>query len=65
MLMLVFKDAGVVPKMESPSEIAPPLFNGTENPKPSRNQMEKVCSSKRETAFTSSPPTEFVIYDHS
>ena len=27
--------------------------------------MEKVCSSKRDAAFTSSPPPEFVIYDHS
>ena len=27
--------------------------------------MEKVCSTKRDAAFTSSPPTEFVIYDHS
>ena len=27
--------------------------------------MEEVCSSKREAAFTSSPPTEFVIYDNS
>ena len=26
--------------------------------------MEKVCSSKRDAAFTSSPPTEFVMYDH-
>ena len=27
--------------------------------------MEKVCGSKREAAFTSLPPTEFVMYDHS
>ena len=27
--------------------------------------MEKVFSSKRDAAFPSSPPTEFVMYDHS
>ena len=27
--------------------------------------MGKVCSSKRDAAFISSPPTEFVMYDHS
>ena len=27
--------------------------------------MEKVCSSKRDAAFTSSQPTEFVMYDRS
>ena len=27
--------------------------------------MEKVCSSKRDAVFTSSPPTELVMYDRS
>ena len=27
--------------------------------------MEKVCNLKRDAAFTSLHPTEFVMYDHS
>ena len=27
--------------------------------------MKKMCSSKHDAAFTSSPPTEFVMYDYS
>ena len=33
--------------------------------KPSWNQMEKLCSWKRGAAFTSSPPPELVLEDHS
>ena len=32
---------------------------------PVETRWKKVCSSKRDTAFTSSPPTELVMYDHS
>ena len=40
-------------------------FNGIDNPKPKWNlDGESVCF-KTWAAFTSSPPTEFVMYDHS
>ena len=41
-------------------------FNGTDNSKnPVEVRWKKVCGSKRDAAFSSSPPTEFIMYDHS
>ena len=42
-------------------------FNGTDDPKTQWKLDGKSVSSKRDAAFTSSPPTEFVtgMYDHS
>ena len=41
-------------------------FNGTDNSKnPVEVRWKKVCGSKCVAALSSSPPTEFIMYDHS